>query len=83
MRLTAAAITQIATEVAELHSFPVRVMASVSAGRSNYVEILLRVERGRDRSPLIELGVFRDAGVDAVRQHIADQIRRHLVGTGP
>jgi len=55
----------------------VRVLSPVSTG-SNYVEILLRVERGSDQSPLIELGVFRDAGVDAVRQHIADQIRRRV-----
>jgi hypothetical protein len=80
-KLTSAAITQIATEVAELHSFPVHVMASVSAGRSNYVEILLRIDRGRDQSALIELGVFRDAGIDTVRQHIADQIGRHFATT--
>jgi hypothetical protein len=76
--LPTAAIARIATEVAELHSFPVRVLASVSAGRSNYVEILLRIERGRDQPSLIQLGVFRDAGVHVLHQHIADQIRRHM-----
>ena len=78
MKLTVAAITRIATEVAELHSFPVRVLGSISSGASNYVEILLWVETAREQPPLAQFGVFRDIDIVALRQHIADQIRRHV-----
>jgi hypothetical protein len=70
VNLTVDTITRIATEVAETNSFPVKVLGSVSAGGSNDVEILVQIEDGGSWA-LSQLGVFRDAGIHDLREHIA------------
>jgi hypothetical protein len=77
VRLTVDSITRIAIDVAETNSFPVNVLGSVSTGATNYVEILLQIEDG-DAQTLTQLSVFRDVGVDELRERISDQIRQRL-----
>jgi hypothetical protein len=79
VKLTVDRITRIAIEVAEAYSFPVRVLASVSSGASNYVEILVRINGGDGVPTLAQLGVFRDVTIDELRQRIADQIRQCML----
>jgi hypothetical protein len=72
-------VTRTAAAVAFAQSFPISVVGSVpSSGGSRYVEILFRVEGSAEEPCHLQLGVFRDAGVENLREQITDQIARHL-----
>ena len=73
-------VTQAATEAARDSAVPLRVVGIVPEGGSDYVEIVLRVE-GCHKDPCqIQLGVMRDAPLDALRAQIREQLQRHLSG---
>ena len=72
-------VTRTATEVAQAQSFPVSVLGVVpTSGGSGYIEIMLRVEECPEEPCRLQLGVFRDLGVEHLRAEITSQIRRQL-----
>ena len=73
-------VAQAANEAARDMAIPVTVIGTVPTGGSDYVEIVLRIE-GCHKDPChIELGVMRDASLDALRTQIGEQLQRHLSG---
>jgi hypothetical protein len=76
-------VTQIAADVIRAQSLPISVIGvAPSSGGSSYVEILLRVTDRSEAGSRIQLGVFRGAGVEGLRQQIVTQIADQLAFLG-
>ena len=72
-------LTRIATEVVQDHGFRMQVLGAVSDGSADYAEIIVCFDDDPEQCP-VQLGVFRDAESDALRDRIVGQVR-HLLSS--
>ena len=75
-------LTRIATEVVQDHGFQMQVLGAVSDGSSDYAEIIVCFNDDQEQCPF-QLGVFRNAESDALRNRIVGQMRHLLSSSKP
>ena len=74
-------ITRTAQEIASDYSPNLRVVATVlGAGSGDYVEVLLNIA-GCYREPCqLQIGLFRNASRETIRQELTAKLRQHFEG---
>ena len=72
-------VERLARQAASEHSLPLEIVGVVRGGSdSDYVEILVAIDRCPTEPCRFALGVFRNAPEAAVRQEIATLLQRHV-----